>query len=164
MGYSYEKRPIQLVSLSLNSSENNETVDKKAIFIECGINSSEWIYPAFCLYAISKLVQTQNSNGPLNHFDFHIMPILNPDGLQYSWKHLRMWRKNRRPHNCNEMDPIKSYPEHAKGQLISKCPFGVFKPVKKAVISSKISALFTEKSSNQKKGTLLFLIRYSKII
>ena len=59
------------------------------------------------------------------------MPILNPDGMQYSWKHLRMWRKNRRPHNCSEMDPIKSYPEHAKGQLISKCPFGVFKSIKK---------------------------------
>ena len=130
MGYSYEKRPIQLVSLSLNSSENNEPFNKKAIFLECGIHSSEWISPAFCLYTISKLVETQNSNGPLNYFDFYIMPVLNPDGLQYSWKHLRMWRKNRRPHNCNDMDPIKSYPEHAKGQLISKYTFGVFKSIK----------------------------------
>ena len=119
MGFSYEKRPIQLISLSLNSSKN-ELVNKKAIFLECGIHSSEWISPAFCLYAISKLVETHNSNGPLNHFDFYIMPVLNPDGIHYSWKHLRMWRKNRRPHNCSEMDPIKSYPEHAKGGLISE--------------------------------------------
>ena len=47
MGYSYEKRPIQLISLSLNSSENNEPLNKKAIFLECGIHSSEWISPAF---------------------------------------------------------------------------------------------------------------------
>ena len=41
------------------------------------------------------------------------MPVLNPDGLNYSWENLRLWRKNRRPHNCSGIDPIKSYPEHA---------------------------------------------------
>ena len=45
---------------------------------------------------------------------------------------------------------------NAKGQLISKCPFGVFKLIKKTnKFFVKISALASKKKSNQKnKGTL----------
>ena len=31
------------------------------------------------------------------HFDFYIIPVLNPDGYVYSWTTNRMWRKNMRP-------------------------------------------------------------------
>ena len=40
-----------------------------------------------------------------------------------------------------------------KGQLISKCPFGVFKsPKKTTTSSSRISALASKKRSNQKSS------------
>ena len=43
----------------------------------------------------------------------------------------------------------------AKGQLILKCPFGVFKsPKKPTKFFSRISALASKKRSNQKKGAL----------
>ena len=42
---------------------------------------------------------------------------------------------------------ISTWHERAKGQLISKCPFGVFKSPKK-----RISALVSEKSSNQRSS------------
>ena len=35
--------------------------------------------------------------GLLGHFDFYILPVLNPDGYVYSWTTNRMWRKNMRP-------------------------------------------------------------------
>ena len=35
--------------------------------------------------------------GMLGHFDFYIIPVLNPDGYKYSWTTNRMWRKNMRP-------------------------------------------------------------------
>ena len=56
--------------------------------------------------------------------------------------------------------PSKVSKALSKGQLILKCPFGVFKSPKKQKKSS-ISALGSKKRSNQKdKGTLKF--RYSE--
>ena len=42
--------------------------------------------------------------------------------------------------------------ELTAGELISKCPFGVFKSPKKPTIFSRISALASKKRSNQKKS------------
>ena len=39
-----------------------------------------------------------------------------------------------------------------KGQLISKCPFGVFKSIQKTNIFFRISALASKKRSNQKSS------------
>uniref|UniRef100_A0A158P7T3 Peptidase_M14 domain-containing protein n=1 Tax=Angiostrongylus cantonensis TaxID=6313 RepID=A0A158P7T3_ANGCA len=41
----------------------------------------------------------------LDHIDFYILPVMNPDGYEYSRLKItiaqnRMWRKNRRPYNC----------------------------------------------------------------
>ena len=49
---------------------------------------------------------------------------------------------------------------YIKGQLISKCPFGVFKSTKKRnVIFVRISVQASKKRSNQKnKGTLYSLL------
>ena len=57
VGYSHENRPIELISVALNSSDQ---IQKKAIFLECGIHSSEWISPALCLYVINKLVESKD--------------------------------------------------------------------------------------------------------
>ena len=51
--------------------------------------------------------------------------------------------------NCYKMQDCIS-----KGQLISKCPFGVFKSPEKIIVF-RIAALASKKVSNQKnKGTL----------
>ena len=42
--------------------------------------------------------------------------------------------------------------EMVKGQLISKCPFGVFKLTKNSESFVRISALASEKKSNQKSS------------
>ncbi|OBS57208.1 hypothetical protein A6R68_11666 [Neotoma lepida] len=38
----------------------------------------------------------------LRHVDFYIMPVMNVDGYDYTWKTNRMWRKNRSVHKDNQ--------------------------------------------------------------
>jgi len=75
------------------------TPNGRKIWIDCGIHAREWISPATCNWIINKLI-TEYNNGDLitfrllTHFEFHIMPVHNPDGYEYSYT-ARMWRKNR---------------------------------------------------------------------
>lgn len=50
--------------------------------------------------------------------NFVIVPVLNPDGYEYTWTTDRLWRKNRRPggvrtldnvDNCNGVDLNRNY-------------------------------------------------------
>jgi carboxypeptidase A2 len=33
----------------------------------------------------------------LDQAEFLVIPVVNPDGFEYTWESNRMWRKNRRP-------------------------------------------------------------------
>ena len=70
------------------------TVARPAILIDCGIHAREWVSIEFCIYAIQQLL-TDKSVEVLEQFDFHIIPLVNPDGYAYSLKTDRLWRKNR---------------------------------------------------------------------
>ena len=70
------------------------TVARPAILIDCGIHAREWVSVEFCIYVIQQLL-TDKSVEVLEKFDFHIIPVVNPDGYAYSHKTDRMWRKNR---------------------------------------------------------------------
>ena len=52
--------------------------------MDCGIHAREWISPAFCLYAIDRLVEREREK-LLQNYDFYIIPVANPDGYEYSW-------------------------------------------------------------------------------
>jgi len=47
----------------------------------------------------------------LEMFDFHIMPVANPDGYEYCHTTERLWRKNRRPVNvqCTGVDLNRNF-------------------------------------------------------
>merc|ERR1712168_730776 len=79
-----------MLSLALNDGKK-----RPAIFMDCGIHAREWVSPAFCLHAIRKLL-ADGQYGQLRHYDFHIIPVANPDGYVFTAKN-RMWRKNRVP-------------------------------------------------------------------
>ena len=52
---------------------------------------------AACLKMIDKFVvhPDETATAILNLYDVHIIPILNPDGFEYSRERDRAWRKNR---------------------------------------------------------------------
>ncbi|XP_036314877.1 carboxypeptidase B2 [Pipistrellus kuhlii] len=100
IGSSYEKRPLYVLKVS-----KKQQAAKNAIWIDCGIHAREWISPAFCLWLIGYVTQLSGEENLftnlLRHVDFYVMPVVNVDGYDYTWKMDRMWRKNRSIHENN---------------------------------------------------------------
>ncbi|XP_072513522.1 carboxypeptidase B2 [Salminus brasiliensis] len=94
IGSSFEKRPLYVLKLSGKRAAVN-----KAMWIDCGIHAREWISPAFCLFFIRYVLTYYNQysdiTSMLNKMDIYVLPVMNPDGYEYTWKRDRMWRKNR---------------------------------------------------------------------
>ncbi|XP_026333705.1 carboxypeptidase B-like [Hyposmocoma kahamanoa] len=84
-----EDRPI----VYLTVSENSATTDKPVVIIEGGINPREWITVPAALNIVNSL--TQNAASFLSRADWIIVPVLNPDGYEYTHTNLRLWTKNR---------------------------------------------------------------------
>ncbi|KAF8148038.1 peptidase M14 [Crassisporium funariophilum] len=62
-------------------------------------HAREWIASATSLYIAHALVANASESHSisylLEHFDFHILPVPNPDGYDYTWETDRYWYKNR---------------------------------------------------------------------
>ena len=84
------------------------------LFIK-GIHAREWIAPTTALYVIDNLINNRMNidNDPRFQTTYYIMPILNPDGYEYSRTSNRMWRKNRSVpppgSNCYGIDLNRNY-------------------------------------------------------
>ncbi|KAF2887347.1 hypothetical protein ILUMI_18826 [Ignelater luminosus] len=103
-GRSYEKRKLTLVHIP---PENDER--KPVIFIDAGMHAREWISPAQVLYIIYMLVQEPN-NEWIQNIDFIIIPLINPDGYEYTHTTDRMWRKTRsKGKRCYGVDPNRNF-------------------------------------------------------
>ncbi|KAM4859817.1 carboxypeptidase B2 [Thomomys bottae] len=100
IGSSYEKHPLYVLKVS-----GKDQKAKNAVWIDCGIHAREWISPAFCLWFIGYVTNFYEKErmytNILRYVDFYIMPVINVDGYDYTWKKNRMWRKNRSLHKNN---------------------------------------------------------------
>jgi len=115
-GKTKEDRDIIVLKLG-NSSDGNDT---RAIWFDAGIHAREWVSPTSGLYTINQIVQNhvKAKNGQPHDEDvvavnWIIMPLLNPDGYEYSHTHDRMWRKNRTPNSrgsdCYGVDLMRNF-------------------------------------------------------
>nr|CAD7452123.1 unnamed protein product [Timema tahoe] len=82
LGKSYEKRAIKLVKISTCFDQ-----PKPVILIDAGIHAREWIAPAMALYIIHQLVENPDNTRLIQSVEWHIVPVLNPDGYEYSHTH-----------------------------------------------------------------------------
>ena len=107
IGRSFEGRPLKVIRIGDGDKS------KPAVFIDAGIharydmtgimpsNSSsqhcrEWVSPAAVTYLIHRMVETDGEyDALLNKFTVYVLPLVNPDGYEYSRQHDRMWRKTR---------------------------------------------------------------------
>ena len=82
IGYSYEGRELFLIKIGLPS---NRGVTKPVVWIDGGIHAREWISPATVTYIIHELLENAGSHVDiLSKYDFYVMPLINPDGYEYS--------------------------------------------------------------------------------
>ncbi|KOX71560.1 Carboxypeptidase B [Melipona quadrifasciata] len=105
IGNSYEGRTMKVLKLSTGGS------NKPAIFIDAGIHAREWIAPAAALYMVDLMLQSHRDL--LTKVDWYVLPVLNPDGYEYTHSSSanRLWRKTRSNtgSSCRGVDGNRNY-------------------------------------------------------
>ncbi|KZR99499.1 putative Carboxypeptidase B, partial [Daphnia magna] len=114
IGSSYEKRPLYVIQISSSPSPGT----RPAIWIDgepncfLGFHAREWISPAVATYIIQQLVEVPANAKLLSNVDWYIMPVVNPDGYEYSHTRDRLWRKTRSMTSnpaCRGVDPNRNF-------------------------------------------------------
>uniref|UniRef100_A0A182MNE1 Peptidase M14 domain-containing protein n=1 Tax=Anopheles culicifacies TaxID=139723 RepID=A0A182MNE1_9DIPT len=112
IGRSYEGRPVTVVRVSFapqRPKRSRKPAKKRpAVFVEAGAHGQQWIGPAVATWLLNRLLETpdmsQGNSTPstesvdlktVQSYDWYILPVLNPDGYEYSHRHDRLWSKNR---------------------------------------------------------------------
>lgn len=49
-----------------------------------GIHAREWVAPAMAVYLIHRLMRPAARSNELRGVDWHILPVVNPDGYDFS--------------------------------------------------------------------------------
>lgn len=65
------------------------------------IHAREWISGSTCQYIAQQLVTGYDTDSAIRHLldttEVIMVPVVNPDGYEFSWTRNRLWRKNRKP-------------------------------------------------------------------
>ena len=97
IGNTHEGRDIWAVKISDNPAEDEN--EPGAIFLGCH-HAREWISVEVPLYIAQYLIDNYDGDTDVKHLvdncEIWIVPVVNPDGYEYSRNVDRMWRKNRR--------------------------------------------------------------------
>lgn len=94
LGLSLEGRDIYALRIS------GAGTDKPIVLFIATQHAREWIAPMTAMYIADTLVNTYDTDprvaALLDAVEVVIVPVVNPDGYEYSWGPERLWRKNRR--------------------------------------------------------------------
>lgn len=99
IGKSYEGRDIHAVRVSARTNDSQTKVVRPTILVTGGLHGREWISTSTVNYLVWS-VTTLYDKEPmitklLRRFDMVFIPVLNPDGYEYTWQTNRLWRKSR---------------------------------------------------------------------
>jgi hypothetical protein len=96
IGLSIQNRPIWVYRLTNPMS----VLPKTGVFIQGGIHAREWVSPPTAMYVFETMLREALSGGAgwqlLTKYELNCVPVVNPDGYEYTWTNQRLWRKNRR--------------------------------------------------------------------
>ncbi|MEZ7892553.1 MAG: M14 family metallopeptidase [Candidatus Wallbacteria bacterium] len=112
IGNSCENRPIYGLKISGNVNQNQ----KKPAGLVMGLHHArEWISAEVPVALIKTLTENYSKDAEIKKIvderNIWIVPVVNPDGLVYSQKNSKMWRKNRRVNSDKSygVDPNRNY-------------------------------------------------------
>lgn len=96
IGSSIQNRPIWVYRL-----RNPYTaVQPKGVLLQGGIHAREWISPPTVMYIFDMMLNEGVLSAAgwqlLTGYELSVVPVVNPDGYEYTWTTNRLWRKNRR--------------------------------------------------------------------
>ena len=96
IGKSVEGRDLNIIHISKNINTN---LNKQNVFIVGCHHAREWISVEVPLLFAKHILENQDNEDikkALSGANIYILPILNPDGLEFSIHNYRYWRKNRK--------------------------------------------------------------------
>lgn len=101
IGTGHEGRHLEVIHITAA-----ELGTRPLIWIQAGQHAREWIATAATMHFIDSLLSGYSLDAfitnLLDSFEFAILPLVNPDGYEYTRVHNRMHRKNRRsPHGVD---------------------------------------------------------------
>jgi len=105
-GKSYEGRPLKGLKIGKSAP------GKPALWFHAGIHAREWVAVASCIYIIDQLLNNKANRKLTDDLVWYIVPVLNPDGYEYTFTGDRMWRKTRKPYpgnRCPGADPNRNW-------------------------------------------------------
>ncbi|KAK3927134.1 Carboxypeptidase B [Frankliniella fusca] len=116
-GKSVEGRDMVYVRVSKNLSKKNKPV----MLVDALMHAREWITLPAVLFFLHQVVEG-SATGLLNGMDLVVLPVLNPDGYEYSRTKDRLWRKNRNTAydaKCPGVDLNRNFDYHWKDFIMS---------------------------------------------
>jgi len=115
LGSSHEGRAIWMVKIGRGAAGELTP----SMLVDGGMHAREWVTVGTALSLIGHLVKlfttAEDCAAPaLTGMNWHIVPVLNPDGYEFSATTDRLWRKNRRPpptgSTCVGVDLNRNFP------------------------------------------------------
>lgn len=109
-------RPDLVTKLTVGTTHEGRTIygmrisgpgtSKPAVLFNGTQHAREWVSPMTNMFIAVNLVEQYDSNPVVQQLvdgvEIFIVPVVNPDGYEYTWNTYRLWRKNRRDNGGGE--------------------------------------------------------------
>ena len=130
IGKSFDGRDIPALRVGIRPNQVPSGHRREIILVTGGLHAREWIATSSVNYAAWSFIQSMDEDPIvqkiLERFDFVFVPVLNPDGYDYTWEVDRLWRKSRQQTKmplCQglDLDHSFSYQWNSAGRQNEPC-------------------------------------------